>query len=156
MIEIGTWTKDNQKENIKTAIETYPGLLEATNSYEILWDGAKQTSTGGWFMNETHTIALPKPISSLHKGIILHWQAYESSTAKNYDHHYNFIPKSHINKYDGAETNIILGTANKFGRKCLLIGNNSIVGTSSNDTNNVKNGVSFTNNFWVLTQVIGI
>lgn len=158
MIEIGTWTKAKQKASIKNALTNYPTLLEATQSYEVLWDGDVSASSGGYYMTENHVVNLSKSISSLHKGIVLHWQAYDSTnkTPFDYDHVYNFVPKQHIVSNPGQDNLCILAIGNNFGRKLVYISDNSIVGNAQNTSTATLNGLTFSNNHWILTEVIGI
>ena len=115
----------------------------------ILWSGKT-------FMFGSQTAQLSHNISTCPTGIVLHWQAYVSSTAQNYDHNYTFIPKTHTN---GSGATCFLGTAGpgKLGVKYLYISNDKITGNDANDDTGSKTpGITVTNNYWVLTQVIAV
>lgn len=107
-------------------------------------------------MSDGQTAALSANVSSCPTGITLHWQAYANGEIKNYDHNYQYIPKSHVASYAGTGVMCILITSDaaKIGRKYLYIHDGKIDGNSNNTATGTASGVTFTNNYWVLTQVI--
>ena len=122
-----------------------------TQGNKVLWSGAS-------YMGGGLTATLSEPISKQRTGIVLVWSAYGNGQAQNYDFAYHFVPKEKISGLSEVGANFPLGTANfsKFGCKYLYFQDSVIRGYSTNDTTGSGSGITYTNNYWVLRQVLGV
>lgn len=125
-------------------------------SQKLLW-----SNSNGYYMHSGQTINLASPISEQHRGIILHWQGYISGeSAQNYDHNYTFIPKQHIENAPGQGVSCILSgsTGNRFSCKYVYVRDTSITGNDNNSQTVTRDtsGITFSNNYFVLTEVYGV
>lgn len=140
----GNLSVGNLTASGKVAFSAYP---------KILW------SSGGWHMNGSQTANLSENVNAQPTGIVLHWQAYVNGAVQNYEHHYVFIPKSHVARYNGAGIMSILANAtlSVFGTKYVYVHNAKITGNDNNNKSGTgASGIKYTNGRWVLTEVLGV
>lgn len=119
---------------------------------KVLWDG-------GYFMTENHTVTLSEHITSQPHGIVLVFSRYSSNNAQNYDFCTFFVPKYQVVIHNGKGMNFIMcdSTGTVMARKYLYIYDSQIVGHTNNDaTGSTSCGITWTNNGFVLRQVIGV
>lgn len=119
---------------------------------------SKSLWSGAYYMLASQTINLSEPISSQPNGIILVWRRYADGAAQNDNIVTHFIHKFVVSAYSGRGHNLPLGTSGftKLGCKYLYISDSSITGNDNNSKTGTANGVTFANNYWVLTNVIGV
>ena len=126
---------------------------EYVNAQPVLWEGA-------WYMNASHTATLNQTISSQKTGIVLVWQRYTSSTVRDYDINYTFIPKYSATNLSGVGVVCHLSdsTAGVFATKYIYVYDTYLKGNAVNDNGATKrnSGITTTNNGWVLTKVLGV
>ena len=117
----------------------------------ILWEGAI-------FMKEGQIAELFEPVSEQKTGIVLVWSSYRNGVADNSNWTYCFVPKEHIQYANGAGIDMHMsGTA--FGGMCckyVYVSDNQITGHASNDDTGTANGITYTNNLFVLRYVLGV
>ena len=122
---------------------------EDSESCKVLWSGA-------YYMTETHTAVLSETLTSQKNGIILHWQAYQNAAVRNYDHFYQFVPKTHT-LGAGAGTIMVSSDFGKIANKYVYVHDDKIVGNANNDTSaSIATGLSKDCKYWVLTEVLGV
>ena len=103
------------------------------------------------------TLNLSGKVSDQLTGIVLCWSEYSSGSAKDAEFNYSFVPKSHVASHSGKGIGFFLIAESKAAYKYLYIYDDHIVGYSGNDSaSSTGAGINFTNNFWVLREVIGI
>ena len=133
------------------------GYLEQSHAGFNRWSTPAGTVlwSGSYYMTESHTANLSHNISTCPTGIVLHFQPYTSSTVQNYYHQYCFVPKT---TSFAAIHNFTLCTTGftKVGMKALRIYDDRIVGDDANDDTGTASGITFANNYWVMTQVIAV
>lgn len=117
----------------------------------VLW-------SGGAYMHGTQTINLSANVTSCPTGIALHWQAYADNTVQNYDHVYQFVPKTHVAASSGKGCAQLLtnSSAGTIGHKYVYVHDNKIDGNANNYGTDTASGITFNNSYWVLTQVIAV
>ncbi|QBO36984.1 hypothetical protein EQG49_11255 [Periweissella cryptocerci] len=101
-------------------------------------------------MDATKTITPSKSISNCRNGWILHWQGYDGTNLKNSDHHYQYVPKTHVLKYSGQgiQFDYMAGiNATTFGMKYCYFSDTTITGNDGNAS-------SAANKWLVLAEVI--
>lgn len=138
-------------------VEAYSGVYVKSLTGTNFWSTVPGTVlwSGGYYMTSSHTANLSHNISTCPTGIVLHFQPYTSSTVQNYYHQYCFVPKT---TSFAAIHNFTLCTTGftKVGMKALRIYDNRIVGDDVNDDTGTASGITFANNYWVMTQVIAV
>lgn len=136
-------------------VEAYSGLyvqsLTGTNFWStvpgtVLWSGT-------YYMTESHTANLAYNISTCPTGIVLHFQPYTSSTLRDYNHVYYFVPKVHSL---GISVPIAAPKFSSVATKYLYVYDNRIVGHADNIATGTSNGITYNNGAWVMTQVIAV
>lgn len=136
---------------------TSAGYTERSHAGSNTWSTPAGTIlwSGGYYMTASHTANLSHNISTCPTGVVLHFQPYTSSTVQNYYHQYCFVPKT---TSFGAIHNFTLCNTGfaKVGMKALRIYDNRIVGDDTNDDTGTASGITFANNYWVMTQVIAV
>ena len=106
-------------------------------------------------MQASQTITLNEPISDQLSGIVLHWQAYESGKAQDYDHNYCFVPKTHI-AGAGVAMFLINQSGTHVGNKYVYVYDDKIKGHDNNYSNITASGITLDRRYFVLTEVIGV
>ena len=125
---------------------------------KVLWTGGD----GGYYMTDTHRISLSENVSAQPNGIILVWSMYTNGAAENSAFNYTFVPKQHITSFGGCGVSCFLtGYANSTGTNALgfkyvYVNNDTIVGNVRNNYAGESNGITLSNNRFVLRQVIGV
>ncbi len=125
----------------------------ALKENKILW-----SNSDGWQMSSGISATLNEKVSEQETGIVLHWQAYVSGEVKNYDHVYKFIPKQHVINNEGAGvlTNMTTTDFGYIGSKYTYIHDGKVIGYADNTNTGTKNGATYNNKYWVLTEIIGV
>ena len=103
---------------------------------------------------------LSEPISKQKHGIILVFQAYEGGVAKDYDINEFFVSKKSVELLPGKGHSFFLvnSTGAKVATKYIYIHDTKIMGNDVNRNSATKrdSGITTTNNYWVLTHVLGV
>ena len=103
---------------------------------------------------------LSEPISKQKHGIILVFQAYEGGVAKDYDINEFFVSKKSVELLPGKGHSFFLvnSTGAKVATKYIYIHDTKIMGNDVNRNSATKrdSGITTTNNYWVLTKVLGV
>lgn len=137
--------------------EKSSGVLEVNNklivngSQNILW-------TGGYYMTAGHKAPLSEAVSSQLNGIILVFSRYSSGSQ---DDSFNtcFVSKKFISTYGSKGISFLLTANGDYGitaTKYLYIADSEITGHEKNNTSGTLNGISYTNNSFVLRAVYGV
>lgn len=150
-IEVGFDANGNKIYSVGSASAFRNAIgLGTTAPGTVLWNDYA-------YMIESQTADLSANISTCPTGVVLHWQSYNNNTIQNYDHNYQFIPKTHVAKANGAGVAHLLATSTgTIGRKYVYVHDDKIVGNSHNTETGTTSGITFNNKFWVLTQVIAV
>ena len=126
----------------------------------ILTDNQVLWGPGYYYMTANHIINLSQKVSEQQHGIVLVWQAYVDGTVQTYDFNFTFIPKWQVSVNPGRGVGCFLtnSTAAKIGTKYVYVHDDRIEGNNVNDDGATKrgSGITTTNNYWVLTHVIGV
>ena len=129
--------------------------IDIPTDNQVLWGG-----TDYYYMTANHIINLSQKVSEQKNGIVLVWQAYVNGAPQFYDFNYTFVPKHHILIHNGAGVTCWLSnsTAKIIGTKYVYVHNDRIEGNNVNDdgATNRASGITTTNNYWVLTYVLGV
>jgi len=118
---------------------------------KILW-------TGGYYMTETHKIALSETVSSQPSGIVLVFSRFNDGAAQDTNFHHFFIPKAFVSAKAGYGNTFIMA-ANKFqviATKYLYVNDTHITGHVDNGATGTANGITYNNAGFVLRYVIGV
>ena len=139
---------------INDVLQVYDDNGNLINNNQILW------GPGYYYMTANHTINLSQKVSEQKNGIVLVWQAYVDGQPQFYDFNYTFVPKYHTLVFPGRGISCFLSnsTAAKIGTKYVYVHDDRIEGNNVNDdgVTNRGSGITTTNNYWVLTYVIGV
>lgn len=125
----------------------------AEQGVKVLWSG------GPYYMMSTHSCTLSENVSNQSFGIVLHWQYYLSGAVQNSDHHYTFIPKSHVAKFNGGGVVDfwVAGGGAYACRKYVYVSNGAVKGNDNNNSTAAGAcGITYSNNRWVLSQILGV
>ena len=118
---------------------------------KILW-------TGGYYMTESHKVALSEPVSAQPSGIVLVFSRFLDGAAQDTNFQHFFIPKAFIAAKAGYGHTFFM-TANKFAvnaTKYLYVNDAQITGHADNNATGTVNGITFNNAGFVLRYVIGV
>lgn len=151
-IEVGFDANGNKIYGVSSASAFRNAIgLGTTAPGTVLWSDYS-------YMGDSQTANLSAPVSSCPTGIVLHWQAYSSSTVQNYDHNYQFIPKNHVATSNGAGIAHLLtnSSGSAIGHKYVYVSDNTITGNANNTSTTAASGITFNSKYWVLTQVIAV
>lgn len=113
-------------------------------------------SNKGYMMAAGTVITLSETLSSQSHGIVLHWQGYSSEETQNGNHSYQYIPRKHADfggRGVGHTMSISDGTI--VGCKYIYVTDTTITGHANNNSSSNRGGITFANNCWVPTQIIG-
>lgn len=150
-----------QKIGLLTDLDTEANenLVSAIN--ELANPTAKVLASPCYYMNGNQTVELSESVSSQKNGIILHWQAWDTTKNEtvNSDHAYFFVPKKHVASYNNSGVNMMMATAtlNIVGAKYIYVSDTSVRGNDNNSqTGTGTSGIKFNNKYWVLAQVLGV
>lgn len=110
------------------------------------------------FMSASQKVDLPQRVSAQATGILLVWTAFVNGHAQEYDYVYQFVPKWHALNHTGKGAGIYMATNGfeKIGSKYVYVYDDIIKGHANNTATGTRNGVTYTNNYWVLHAVIGV
>lgn len=146
----GTPITAEKLNHIEDGIEDLDQFRDSISQEDVLWSKPQ-----GWYMSENQEADLSKPVSECATGVMLHWQGYEpGGSVGNYDHYYQYVPKHHVAKIDGAGIAFVMGSQAKIARKYLYVHDDYIQGHELNDQEvNMTDGGKFYNNRFVLTEI---
>lgn len=135
-----------------TPISTADEFRDSISQFEakVLW-----SNPAGQYMQASQTINLNEKISEQRTGIVLHWQGYEENEAKNYDHNYCFIPKTHTSR-SGVAMFLTNQSGTHIGTKYVYVSNTKIEGHDNNYSNATASGITLDRRYFVLTEVLGV
>ena len=160
--ENAVWERDiaRGEDNVWVYYDWWRSTLTpaaSTNAYheqKLLWGG---DLTSGMYMTEGHTATLTEAVSAQPHGIVLVFCAYNGTSDTNYSWQCFFVPKQLVSLSTSGHT-FTLGRG-KFtytGTKYLYINDTSISGHADNSLTGTSNGITYTNNKFVLRYVIGV
>ena len=139
---------------INDVLQVYDDNGNLINNNQILW------GPGYYYMTAGHTINLSQKVSEQKNGIVLVWQAYVDGAVQTYDFNFTFIPKWQVsvNPSRGVSCFLTNSSCAKIGTKYVYVHDDKIVGNNVNDDGATKRatGITTTNNYWVLTHVLGV
>lgn len=117
----------------------------------LLWSGA-------YYMSDAQTITLSEPISAQPHGISLVFSRYSNGAANDHNFVDFFIPKTIVAQKPGVGHTFLLATnvLTYIATKYLYINDGTIVGHENNTATGTANGITYTNNAFVLRYVIGV
>lgn len=118
----------------------------------LLWSGA-------YYMSASQIVTFAEPVSKQKSGIVLIFSEYVDGVAKNQTFVCHFIPKFLVATHGGSGHSIhMTNGTNAFAcSKYVYISDDQITGHANNEnTGTGNNGVTFTNNRFVLRYVIGV
>lgn len=117
----------------------------------ILWSGAQ-------YMSDTQTVTLSAPISAQPHGITLVFSRYSNGAANDHNFIEFFVPKSLVAQKPGVGHSFLMATnvLTYIATKYLYINDETIVGHANNTATGTANGITYTNNAFVLRYVIGV
>lgn len=146
------WSKDDFNFNVPVTAPSINGYPVGTNN--LLWSGAL-------YMTDTQTANLKAPISEQMTGIILVFSRYDVSNKEALNQHwsYHFFPKIMLSYLNGGGSIFPLSTSNETfaANKYLYINDTNIKGHANNvATGTGNNGITYTNNNFILRYVIGV
>lgn len=143
---------DGTATTVQAELLAQNSAIVSLKNYKVLW-----SETGGYWMTENHTATLSDKISNQPHGIILVWKHYTNNAPNNYGIIYEFIPKFQTAIGDNlGHTSFLMKRGAGVGVKYLYISDNKIVGTTDNTSQGTISGITFNNNLFVLTNVLGI
>ena len=121
---------------------------------KVLWGG---DMASGMYMTAGHVANLSEPVSAQRHGIVLVFCAYAGTSDTNYSWQSFFVPKQLV-ALSTAGHNFVLsrGKYTFTGTKFLYISDTAITGHADNNLSGASNGVTYTNDKFVLRYVIGI
>lgn len=135
--------------------ETAPGTLSINGmpfgANKVLW-------SGGFYMTENHTVTLSESISSQVHGVVLVFSGYSNNEVKNFNFFTYVVPKGWVSKHGGAGHQMCSfhSTGENACCKYLYVGDTYIAGYKHNTyCGTGANGITYTNNAYVLRYVIG-
>lgn len=137
----GLWITDTQA-NLAARAYGQNKILASTASY----------------MTASQTVNLSEAISAQPHGVVLAWSAYSGGTTYNYDWFYQFIPKTHVQKHNGAGLGNVFATVGfgHLGAKYIYVYDTKITGNDANDDTGSGSSVNHNNAYWVLRYVVGV
>lgn len=122
------------------------------HALKVLW-----SDDGGWWPRASQTITLSEPVSAQRTGIVLRWQYYSDSTARQYNYNYTFIPKTHVADAAGVGVNCVIATSSNIASKYVYVSDEQIKGNDYNMAEQTGNGgLVMVNDRFVLTKVLGV
>ena len=126
--------------------------LDEPSDVRTLW-----SDPGGWWPRASQTIALSEPVSAQAHGIVLRWQYYSDSTARQYNYNYTFIPKTHVADSAGVGVNCVIATSQNLASKYVYVSDEQIKGNDYNMAEQTgEGGFVLVNDRFVLTAVYGV
>lgn len=152
-----TWTEYPDKVDFKKITiqgkDIISDIILANN--KILW------GPDYYYMVGSNTINLSQKVSEQKTGIVLMWQAYADGKPQSYDLNYTFVPKHHTLVFPAGGVTCWLSNSsgNIVATKYVYVYDDKIQGNDINglgSTTRSGSGITFTNNYWVLTYVIGV
>lgn len=146
----------NEVVNLSMLGITTPSLKVGNSYYgenqHSLWSGA-------FFMKGNQTITLSEKISEQVNGIVLVFSEYNNGSAQDYNFSCHFVPKEFVSLWPGYGSSFFLNNSKLglVGSKYLYIKDDEISGNAANEeTGTGTSGIKYTNNRFVLREVIGV
>lgn len=146
----------NEVVNLSMLGITTPSLKVGNSYYgenqHSLWSGA-------FFMKGNQTITLSEKISEQVNGIVLVFSEYKNGSAQDYNFSCHFVPKEFVSLWPGYGSSFFLNNSKLglVGSKYLYIKDDEISGNAANEeTGTGTSGIKYTNNRFVLREVIGV
>lgn len=146
----------NEVVNLSMLGITTPSLKVGNSYYgenqHSLWSGA-------FFMNGNQTITLSEKISEQVNGIVLVFSEYNNGSAQDYNFSCHFVPKEFVSLWPDYGSSFFLNNSKLglVGSKYLYIKDDEISGNAANEeTGTGTSGIKYTNNRFVLREVIGV
>lgn len=147
----GTNIYGNEVRIISNASVYVNGMEIAEN--KVLWSGE-------YYMTENQTATLTEVVSKQATGIVLVFSRYNPGEGVlNEQFNYHFVPKQIVALQNGKGSIFPMSTSNETfaASKYLYIYDDKIAGHANNDaTGTGNNGITYTNNRFVLRYVIGV
>lgn len=152
-----TWSEYKDRVDFKKITiqgkDIISNIIYANN--KILW------GPDYYYMVGSNTINLSQKVSEQKTGIVLMWQAYVDGKPQSYDLNYTFVPKHHTLVFPAGGVTCWLSNSsgNIVATKYVYVYDDKIQGNDINglgSTTRSGSGITFTNNYWVLTYVIGV
>lgn len=118
---------------------------------DILWSGA-------WYMKESQTAELSKPITEQANGVVVVFSRYSEEEPKDYGWNSFFVPKSFINVNNSGGHTFIMATSGftTIATKYLYFTDTAVKGNFDNELEGTNNGITFNNKDYVLRYIIGV
>lgn len=154
-----TWAEYKDRVDFKKATIKGKDIISdiVYSGNQVLWDPGEGK---GYYMVASHNITLSQKVSEQKSGIVLVWQGYNNGAAQTYDFNFEFIPKWQVSVNSGRGVSCFLtnSTGVKIGTKYVYVHDDHITGNDANGNGatNRASGITTTNNYWVLTKVIGV
>ena len=140
---------------INDVLQVYDDNGNLINNNQVLWGPPDY-----YYMLASQTVNLSQKVSEQKNGIVLVWQAYSNGAVQTYDFNFTFIPKWQVsvNPSRGVSCFLTNSTGAKIGTKYVYVHDDKIVGNNANGNGDTKraSGITTTNNYWVLTHVLGV
>lgn len=140
--------------NINDVLQVYDDNGNLINNNQVLY------GPDYYFMSGSNTINLSQKVSEQKNGIVLVWQAYSDNAPQPWDYNFTFIPKWQVitNSSRGVSCFLVNSTGTILGTKYVYLFDDKIKGHNENSTGSTKrnSGITTTNNYWVLTYVLGV
>lgn len=135
-------------DDAKAEIQTE---LDAICTQKVLW-------TGGSHVLSDSEIFLSEPISGQKSGIVLEFSLFNGDVV---DEGFNlvYVPKSFTSGYLVRELSCTLSGDGIFGKiacKKVIVSDNQIGGTDTNDDTGTSNGITYDNSAFILRNIYGV
>ena len=124
------------------------------NGNKVLWGGDMES---GMYMTAGHTANLTEAVSAQRHGIVLVFSYYNGADDTNYNWQSFFVPKYLVSVSTSGHTfTLNRGKFAAVGTKYLYIKDTQITGHDDNSLTGTANGITYTNNKFVLRYVLGV
>ena len=121
---------------------------------KMLWGGDMES---GMYMTSGHTANLTEAVSAQRHGIVLVFSAYNGADDTNYSWQCFFVPKQLVALSTSGHTfTLSRGKFSYTGTKYLYIYDTYISGHADNNLTGTANGITYSNNKFVLRYVFGV
>ena len=134
----------------------------AVASWDRIDGGYKVLSTASnTYMHGGQVVHLSDKVSNQPTGIVIVWSYINDSTQKAENQHfvYQFVPKSHVENYDGCSVTLQVTTGTAFNfiaQKYVFVSDSTITGYAANAENGTRNGVTYNNRALSIRGVLGV
>lgn len=129
-------------------------ILTRYGDNKVLWGG---DMTSGMYMTSGHTATLTEAVRLQKHGIVLVFSYYNSADDTNYNWQTFFIPKTLVTLTTSGHTfQLMQSKCTTVATKYLYIYDTYIKGHDDNNLTGTVNGITYTNNKFVLRYVFGV